>query len=162
MRNTFGEIADITDKEYIMNSYHVDVKEHIDIFNKFLIEAEFQKLSPGGYISYGETSNLQNNISAVLTIIKFIYNHIGYAELNTKSDYCQECGYDGEILIKTDEKGKHFYQCPSCGNTNTDKMNIARRVCGYISTTTPNQGRMDEFVNRYVHVTDHAMGEEQI
>lgn len=160
LRNTFGEITDITDKEYIMNSYHVDVKEHIDIFNKFLIEAEFQKLSPGGYISYGETSDLQNNIPAVLTIIKFIYEHIGYAELNTKSDYCQECGYDGEILIKTDEKGKHFYQCPSCGNINTDKMNIARRVCGYISTTTPNQGRMDEFINRYVHVTDHAIEEE--
>lgn len=159
LQRDFGIIKDITDKEYIINSYHVDVKEHINIFDKLKIEAEYQKLSPGGYISYGETSNLQDNIPAVLEIIKFISHHIGYAELNTKSDYCQECGYDGEIEIKTNELGKHYYKCPNCGNTNTDKMNIARRVCGYISTTVPNQGRMDEFVNRYVHVTDHAIGE---
>lgn len=159
LQRDFGIIKDITDKEYIVNSYHVDVKEHINIFDKFRIEAEFQKLSPGGYISYGETSDLQNNIPAVLEIIKFISQNIGYAELNTKSDYCQICAYDGEIEIKTNEQGKHYYKCPNCGNEDTDKMNIARRVCGYISTTTPNQGRMDEFVNRYVHVTDHAIGE---
>lgn len=155
LRNRFGIIKDITDKDYVMNSYHVDVKEHIDPFSKLSIEAEFQKLSPGGYISYIESADMQNNIPAVLEVIKFIGKNIGYAEINTKSDYCQVCGYDGEILIETEENNHHYYRCPNCGNTNTDKMNIARRVCGYISTTVPNQGRMDEFVNRYVHLTDH-------
>ena len=140
-----------------MNSYHVDVKEHINPFEKLAIEAKFQKLSPGGYISYIETSDLTHNIPAIIEVIKFIYETIGYAELNIKSDYCQECGYDGEIKIETDENGKHYYKCPNCGNENTEKMNIARRVCGYISTTTPNQGRMDEFLNRFVHLDDHEL-----
>ena len=157
LKDRFGIIKDITDKEYVMNSYHVDVKEPIDPFDKLRIEAQYQKLSPGGYISYIETMNLENNIPAILEIIKFIYNNIGYAELNTKSDYCQVCGYDQEIEIKTDENCKHYYKCPNCGNIDTNKMNIARRVCGYISTTVPNQGRMDEFVNRYVHVSDHSI-----
>ena len=157
IQNRFGIIKDISDKDYIMNSYHVDVKEHIDPFSKLAIEAKFQKLSPGGYISYIETANLQDNINIVLEVIKYIYQTIGYAELNTKSDYCQNCGYDGEIEIKTDKSGRHYYKCPNCGNEDTDKMNIARRVCGYISTTVPNQGRMDEFVNRYVHIDDHEV-----
>ena len=113
-----------------MNSYHVDVKEHIDPFSKLAIEAKFQKLSPGGYISYIETANLQDNINIVLEVIKYIYQTIGYAELNTKSDYCQECGWDGEINIVTDENGKLIWKCPKCGNTNQDTMNIARRSCG--------------------------------
>ena len=162
LQSRFGIIKDITDKEYVMNSYHVDVKEPIDPFDKLRIEAQYQKLSPGGFISYIETMNLENNIPAILEIIKFIYNNIGYAELNTKSDYCQVCGYDQEIEIKTDENGKHYYKCPNCGNIDTNKMNIARRVCGYISTTVPNQGRMDEFVNRYVHVSDHSINEEEV
>lgn len=157
LQKRFGVIPEISDKDYVMNSYHVDVKEAIDPFEKLAIEAKFQKLSPGGYISYIETTDLQKNIPVVLEIIKYIYDTIGYAELNIKSDYCQECGYDGEIKIKTDDNGKHYYECPNCGNTNTEKMNIARRVCGYISTTTPNQGRMDEFLNRYVHVDDHEV-----
>lgn len=157
LQRRFGIIPEISDKDYVMNSYHVDVKEHIDPFRKLAIEAKFQKLSPGGYISYIETSDLTHNIPAVLEVIKFIYETIGYAELNIKSDYCQECGYDGEIKIETDRQGKHYYRCPNCGNTNSDKMNIARRVCGYISTTVPNQGRLDEFLNRYVHLDDHEM-----
>lgn len=157
LQKRFGIIPEISDKDYVMNSYHVDVKEHIDPFEKLYIEAKFQKLSPGGYISYIETSDLTHNIPAVLEVIKYIYDTIGYAELNIKSDYCQECGYDGEIKIETDNHGKHYYRCPNCGNTNSEKMNIARRVCGYISTTVPNQGRMDEFLNRYVHLDDHEM-----
>lgn len=130
LQRRFGEIEGITDRDYITNSYHVPVFEEIDAFSKLEKESEFQKLSPGGAISYIETPNLQNNIEAVEEVMKFIYNHIMYAELNTKSDYCQACGYDGEILIKENEEGKHYFECPNCGNTNEDKMNIARRVCG--------------------------------
>lgn len=111
-------------------------------------------------ISYIETSNLQDNIPAIVEVIKFIYNNIMYAELNTKSDYCQKCGYDGEIqLLFNEDKHRHYYQCPNCGNEDTGKMNIARRVCGYISTTVPCEGRLDEIANRYVHIDDHALGE---
>lgn len=113
-------------------------------------------------ISYIETSNLQNNLDAVLEVIKYIYDNIMYAELNTKSDYCQICGYDGEILLKEDENGKHFYQCPNCGNTKEDKMNIARRVCGYISTTVPNEGRLQDIASRYVHLDNHEYNEENL
>lgn len=158
LKERFGEIEGITaGRDYITNSYHVPVFEEIDIFSKLKKEAEFQRLSPGGAISYGECSNMQNNIPAVLEVIKFIYDNIMYAELNTKSDYCQECGYDGEITLDTDNKGKHFWRCPNCGNTDQEKMNIARRVCGYISTNPMNQGRLDEIANRYVHLDDHEL-----
>lgn len=156
----YGYYPGITDREYITNSYHVPVFEKINPFSKLAIESEFQKLSPGGAISYIETSNLQGNIPAVLEVIKFIYDNIMYAELNTKSDYCQVCGYDGEVLLKYDEKNhKHYYECPNCGNKDTSKMNIARRVCGYISTTVPNEGRLDEIAHRYVHLDDHRVDE---
>lgn len=158
LHKRFGEVKDITDRDYVTNSYHVPVFEKINAFDKLAIESEFQKLSPGGAISYVETANLQDNIEAVEEVMKFIYSHIMYAELNTKSDYCQECGYDGEIELKYDGN-KHYYQCPNCGNLDTAKMNIARRVCGYISTTVPNEGRLDEFANRYVHLDDHDLSE---
>ena len=154
LQKRFGEIEGITDRDYVTNSYHVPVFEHIDIFSKFAIESEFQKLSPGGAISYGETANLQNNIPVVLEVIKFIYNHIMYAELNTKSDYCQKCGYQGEIQIIEKDKHHHYFQCPNCGNTDEDSMNIARRVCGYISTNGMNEGRMQDVFNRFVHLND--------
>ena len=157
LRKRFGVIEGITDKDYVVNSYHVDVKEHIDPFAKLKFESEFQKLSPGGMISYCETSNLQNNIPAVLEIIKFIYNNTVYAELNSKSDYCQVCGYDKEILMRKDNKGKWQWYCPNCGNTDISKMNIARRVCGYISTNPTSQGRMDDIANRFVHLDDHSL-----
>ena len=140
------------DRDFITNSYHVFVEEEIDPFEKIRIESKFQKLSPGGAISYIETADLTNNIESVLEVIKYIYDNIVYAELNTKSDYCQVCGYDHEIEIIEDGKGNLIYRCPNCGNTDASKMNIARRVCGYISTTMPNNGRMDEFRNRYVHL----------
>lgn len=130
LQKRFGKIKGITDREYITNSYHIPVFEEITAFDKLEKEAEFQKLSPGGAISYIETCNLQNNIPAVETVMQFIYEHIMYAELNTKSDYCQVCGYDGEIEIKMNDDGKHYFECPNCGNTDEDKMNIARRVCG--------------------------------
>ena len=139
------------DRNYITNSYHVPVFEEITPFDKLEKEAEFQKLSPGGAISYIETADLTHNIEAVEQVMQFIYDHIMYAELNTKSDYCQVCGYDGEIKI-IDEGGKLHYQCPNCGNTDSHKMNVARRVCGYISTTIPNQGRLDEIAHRVVHL----------
>lgn len=154
LKDRFGIIDGITDRDFVTNSYHIFVGEDIDAFSKLSEESEFQKLSPGGAISYCETSNLQNNIPAVLQVIKFIYDNIMYAELNTKSDYCQVCGYDGEIVIKTDEYGMHYFECPNCGNTNEDKMNIARRVCGYISTNGFNQGRLDDIANRVVHIDD--------
>lgn len=154
LQKRFGEIEGITDRDYVTNSYHVPVFEHIDIFSKFAIESEFQKLSQGGAISYGETANLQNNIPVVLEVIKFIYNHIMYAELNTKSDYCQKCGYQGEIQIIEKDKHHHYFQCPNCGNTDEDSMNIARRVCGYISTNGMNEGRMQDVFNRFVHLND--------
>ena len=144
------------DRNYITNSYHVPVFEEINPFDKLEIESEFQALSPGGAISYIECADLTNNIDAVLSVIKFIYDNIMYAELNTKSDYCQVCDYDGEIKI-IDKDGKLGWRCPNCGNEDTTKMNVARRVCGYISTTVPNQGRLDEIKNRYVHMDNHEV-----
>lgn len=158
LHKRFGIVKGITDRDYVTNSYHVPVFEKIDAFDKLAIESDFQKLSPGGAISYVETCNLQDNIPAVEEVVKFIYDNIMYAELNTKSDYCQVCGYEGEIELKYDGH-KHYYECPKCGNTDTSKMNIARRVCGYISTTVPNEGRLDEFAHRYVHLDDHDIEE---
>ena len=141
LQKRFGIIKGVTDKNYITNSYHVHVTEEIDAFSKLRFESEFQKLSPGGAISYVEVPNMQNNIPAVLSVMQFIYDNIMYAELNTKSDYCECCGYDGEILIKEDESGKLIWECPNCGNRNQDKMSVARRTCGYIGTQFWNQGR---------------------
>ena len=144
-------IPGITDKSYITNSYHVHVTEPIDAFTKLSFEAEFQQLSPGGAISYVEVPNMQNNIDAVLEVMKFIYDNIMYAELNTKSDYCQCCGFDGEIEIKEDD-GKLIWVCPQCGNTDQNKMNVARRTCGYIGTQYWNQGRTQEIQDRVLHL----------
>lgn len=160
LKKRFGEIEGITDRDFVTNSYHIPVFEKINAFEKLSKESEFQKLSPGGAISYVETCNLQDNIPAVLEVLKFIYNNIMYAELNTKSDYCQACGYDGEIQIIEDDKHHHHYECPNCHNTNTDTMNIARRVCGYISTTMPNEGRLQDIFNRHVHLDDHDAEEK--
>ena len=140
LQKRFGKIPGVTDKNYITNSYHVNVTEEIDAFTKLTFESQFQKLSPGGAISYVEVPNMQDNIEAVLAVMKHIYEHIMYAELNTKSDYCMECGYDGEIQIKEDKDGKLIWVCPNCGNTNQDKMSVARRTCGYIGTQFWNQG----------------------
>ena len=148
----FGIIEGVTDKNYITNSYHIHVTEPIDAFEKLSLEAEFQRLSPGGAISYIEVPNMQDNIPAVLAVIKFIYNTIMYAELNTKSDYCQVCGYDGEIQIQENENGKLYWKCPNCGNTDQSKMNVARRTCGYIGTQYWNQGRTQELRERFVHL----------
>ncbi len=148
LRDRFGTIKGITDRDYITNSYHVPVFEEIDAFTKLKLESEFQKLSPGGAISYIETPNLTNNIDAVLEVIKFIYDNIMYAELNTKSDYCQECGYEGEILL--DDKLEWY--CPECGNRDHDKLNVARRTCGYIGTNFWNKGRTQEIKERVVHI----------
>ena len=152
LQRRFGKITDVTDHNYITNSYHVNVREQIDAFTKLKFESEFQKLSPGGAISYVEVPNMQDNIPAVLQVIKFIYNNIMYAELNTKSDYCQVCGYDGEIQIVENKEGKLIWQCPKCGNTNQDKMNVARRTCGYIGTYFWNQGRTQEIRDRVLHL----------
>lgn len=154
LRERFGIIEDVTDHDYITNSYHINVREEISAFEKLKKEAEFQKLSPGGAISYVEVPNLQNNIEAVLTIIKFIYDHIMYAELNTKSDYCQVCGYDGEIKIKEDKDGKLYWECPNCGNHDQSKLNVARRTCGYIGSQFWNQGRTEEIRDRVLHVSN--------
>ncbi len=151
LQQRFGIIPGINDKSYITNSYHVHVGEEIDAFEKLRFEAEFQALSPGGAISYVEVPNMQNNIPAVLKVIQFIYDNIMYAELNTKSDYCQECGYDGEILIVEDD-GKLVWECPSCGNRDQNKMNVARRTCGYIGTQYWNQGRTQEIKDRVLHL----------
>jgi ribonucleoside-triphosphate reductase len=151
LQNRFGVIEGVTDKNYITNSYHVHVTEEIDAFTKLKFESEFQALSPGGAISYVEVPNMSDNIEAVLAVIEFIYENIMYAELNTKSDYCQECGYDGEILI-VEVDGKLIWECPKCGNRDNDKMNIARRVCGYISTNDFNQGRKQEIKERVLHL----------
>ena len=148
----FGIIKGITDKNYITNSYHVHVTEPIDAFAKLKLESKFQKLSPGGAISYVEVPNMQNNIKAVLNIMKFIYDNIMYAELNTKSDYCQECGFDGEIEIVKDDSGKLVWRCPKCGNTDESKLNVARRTCGYIGSQFWNQGRTQEIKERVMHV----------
>ena len=152
LHKRFGVIEGITDKGYITNSYHVHVSEKINAFDKLQFEAEFQLLSPGGAISYIETANLNDNIEAVLAVIKYIYEHIMYAELNTKSDFCQVCGYDGEISIVENEDNKLVWECPNCGNRNKSKMNIARRTCGYIGTNDWNQGRTQEIKERYVHL----------
>ena len=152
LQERFGIIPHVTDRNYITNSYHIHVAEEIDAFDKLTQEAKFQHLSPGGAISYVEVPNMQNNIPAVLAVIKHIYNTIMYAELNTKSDYCQECGYDGEIQIVEDEHHKLIWKCPCCGNTNQDTMNVARRTCGYIGTQFWNQGRTQEIRERVLHL----------
>ena len=151
LQKRFGVIEGITDKGYITNSYHVHVTEPIDAFKKLEFEAQFQHLSPGGAISYVEVPDMQNNLDAVLEVMKFIYDHIIYAELNTKSDYCQVCGWDGEIEI-VEEDGKLIWRCPQCGNTDQDKMNVARRTCGYIGTQFWNQGRTQEIKDRVLHL----------
>ncbi len=152
LQNRFGIIPGITDKSYITNSYHVHVAEQIDAFTKLSFESEFQQLSPGGAISYVEVPNMQSNIDAVLQVMQFIYDNIMYAELNTKSDYCQVCGYDGEIEIQEDEDGKLVWVCPQCGNRDQSKMNVARRTCGYIGTQFWNQGRTQEIKDRVLHL----------
>ncbi len=151
LQKRFGVVEGITDKGYITNSYHVHVTEPIDAFRKLEFEAQFQHLSPGGAISYVEVPDMQNNIPAVLEVMKFIYDHIIYAELNTKSDYCQVCGWDGEIEV-VEEDGKLIWKCPQCGNTDQDKMNVARRTCGYIGTQFWNQGRTQEIKDRVLHL----------
>ncbi len=151
LQRRFGVIEGITDKGYITNSYHVHVTEPIDAFKKLEFEAQFQHLSPGGAISYVEVPDMQNNLDAVLEVMKFIYDHIIYAELNTKSDYCQVCGWDGEIEV-VEEDGKLIWKCPQCGNTDQDKMNVARRTCGYIGTQFWNQGRTQEIKDRVLHL----------
>ncbi len=152
LQKRFGIIEGITDKNYITNSYHIHVTENINAFDKLAFEAQFQALSPGGAISYVEVPNMQNNLDAVLEVMKFIYEHIMYAELNTKSDYCQVCGFDGEIEIKEDADGKLVWTCPQCGNTDQSKMNVARRTCGYIGTQYWNQGRTQEIRDRVLHL----------
>ena len=152
LQKRFGIIKGVTDKNYITNSYHVHVSEPINAFDKLEFEAEFQKLSPGGAISYIEVPDMQQNIPAVLSVMQFIYEHIMYAELNTKSDYCEICGYDGEIQIKEDESGKLIWECPNCGNRDQDKMSVARRTCGYIGTQFWNQGRTQEIKDRVLHL----------
>ena len=153
LQKRFGVIKGVTDRNYITNSYHIHVTEPIDAFKKLEIEAKFQKLSPGGAISYVEVPNMQNNLPAVLSIMKFIYENIMYAELNTKSDYCQECGFDGEIEIVKDDTGKLVWRCPKCGNTDEAKLNVARRTCGYIGSQFWNQGRTQEIKERVLHVS---------
>ena len=160
LQKRFGIIKGVTDKNYITNSYHVHVTEPIDAFSKLKFEADFQKLSPGGAISYVEVPNMQNNIPAVLAIMKYIYNNIMYAELNTKSDYCEVCGYDGEIKIVEDENGKLVWECPNCGNRDQSKMSVARRTCGYIGTQFWNQGRTQEIKDRVLHVATTESPEE--
>ena len=152
LQKRFGIIKGVTDKNYITNSYHVHVSEKINAFDKLEFESEFQKLSPGGAISYIEVPNMQQNIKAVLSVMQFIYEHIMYAELNTKSDYCECCGYDGEIQIQEDENGKLIWECPNCGNKDQNKMFVARRTCGYIGTQFWNQGRTQEIKDRVLHL----------
>ena len=152
LQNRFGVVPGVTDKNYITNSYHIHVTEEIDAFTKLATEAKFQLLAPGGAISYVEVPDMQNNIDAVLGIMEYIYDNIMYAELNTKSDFCQECGYDGEIEIVTDEDGKLVWECPNCKNRDQSKMNVARRTCGYIGTQYWNQGRTEEIKERVLHL----------
>ncbi len=154
LKKRFGVINGVTDKDYITNSYHVNVREEINPFEKLEIESKYQQLSPGGAISYIECADLTNNLDAVLEVIKFIYDNIMYAELNTKSDYCQVCGYDGEIEI-IDKDGELSWRCPNCGNEDQTKMNVARRTCGYIGSQFWNQGRTQEIKERYVHLDNH-------
>ena len=156
LQKRFGIIKGVTDKNYITNSYHIHVTEPIDAFTKLSIESEFQSLSTGGAISYVEVPNLNNNIEAVLEVIKFIYDHIMYAELNTKSDYCQVCGFDGEIQIIEDKKtGKLVWECPNCHNRDEKKLNVARRTCGYIGSNFWNAGRTQEIKERVIHIGDN-------
>ena len=152
LQKRFGKIPGVTDRNYITNSYHVHVTEEISAFDKLKFEAQFQPLSPGGAISYVEVPDMMNNIPAVLSVMQYIYDNIMYAELNTKSDYCQECGYTGQIQIITDNDGKLIWECPNCGNRNQDKMNVARRTCGYIGTQFWNQGRTQEIKERVLHL----------
>ena len=152
LQKRFGKIKGVTDKNYITNSYHVHVTENINAFDKLKFEAQFQELSPGGAISYVEVPDMNDNIPAVLSVMQFIYDNIMYAELNTKSDYCQVCGYTGQIQIITDDDGKLIWECPNCGNRNQDKMNVARRTCGYIGTQFWNQGRTQEIKDRVLHL----------
>lgn len=159
LKKRFGIIPGVTDKNYITNSYHVHVTEEIDAFSKLRFEADFQKLSPGGAISYIEVPNMQNNIPAVLKVMQYIYNNIMYAELNTKSDFCQCCGYDGEIEIKEDASGKLIWRCPNCGNTDQNQLFVARRTCGYIGTQFWNQGRTQEIKDRVLHLSNGTLGE---
>ena len=154
LQKRFGIIPEVTDKNYITNSYHVHVTEQIDAFTKLKFESEFQALSPGGAISYVEVPDMNSNVEAVISVMKYIYDNIMYAELNTKSDYCQCCGYDGEIKIVTDTDGKLIWECPNCGNRNQDKMNVARRTCGYIGTQFWNQGRTQEIKERVLHMSN--------
>lgn len=153
LKKRFGVIKDVTDHNYITNSYHVNVREEIDAFTKLKFESEFQRLSPGGAISYVEVPNLQHNIQAVIAVVQYIYDNIMYAELNTKSDYCNCCGYDGEIQIVEDEHGKLLWECPNCGNCDQNKMSVARRTCGYIGTQFWNQGRTQEIRDRVTHLS---------
>lgn len=158
LQKRYGVIPGVTDKNYITNSYHVHVEKAIDPFEKLRVEGKFQELSTGGAISYIESANLENNLEAVITVIQYIYDNIMYAELNTKSDYCQVCGWDREIPIEEDDHGKLVWKCPNCGNTDQSKMNIARRTCGYIGTQYWNQGRTQEILDRYVHLDCHDCG----
>ena len=151
LQKRFGIVEGITDKNYITNSYHVHVSEPIDAFTKLKFEADFQRLSPGGAISYVEVPNMQDNLEAVMSVLQFIYDNIMYAELTTKSDYCQVCGYDGEIKIVEDD-GKLVWECPKCGNRDQNKLNVARRTCGYIGTQFWNQGRTQEIKDRVLHL----------
>ena len=151
LQKRFGIVKDVTDHNYITNSYHVNVREKIDAFTKLKFESEFQQLSPGGAISYVEVPNMQNNLEAVLSVMKYIYDNIQYAEFNTKSDYCHVCGYDGEIRI-VEEDGKLLWECPNCKNRDQSKMNVARRTCGYIGTQFWNQGRTQEIKDRVLHL----------
>ena len=159
LQNKYGIVKDVTDHNYITNSYHINVREPIDAFSKLKFEAEFQALSPGGAISYVEIPDMQNNIPAVLKIIRFIYDNIMYAELNTKSDYCEVCGFDGEIQIVESENKKLYWKCPNCGNTDQDKMSVARRTCGYIGSNFWNQGRTEEIKDRVLHVSNHIINQ---
>ena len=151
LQRRYGIIPGVTDKNYITNSYHVHVTEPIDAFHKLSFEAKFQELSPGGAVSYVEVPNMQNNIPAVISVIQFIYDNIMYAELNTKSDYCQACGFNGEIQIVEDD-GKLVWECPKCGNRDQNTLNVARRTCGYIGTQFWNQGRTQEIKERVLHL----------
>ena len=152
LQKRFGVIEGVTDKSYITNSYHVHVSEPIDAFSKLKFESQFQALSTGGAISYVEVPDMQNNIPAVLQVMRFIYDNIMYAELNTKSDFCQECGYSGEIRIVEDEHKKLVWECPNCGCRDQNKLNVARRTCGYIGTQFWNQGRTQEIKERVLHL----------
>lgn len=152
LQRRFGIIEGVTDKKYITNSYHIHVTEPVDAFTKLKIESEFQTLSPGGAISYVEVPNMQNNLEAVMSVLTFIYNNIMYAELNTKSDFCLECGYNGEIVTKKNEEDKWIWECPNCGNTNQDKMSVVRRTCGYLGANYWNQGRTEEIAERVLHL----------